>query len=607
MADLIAQGSESQHRWRRSLPEGRWVELGRGSSGFSTPWDDLISRHHVKLRWQDGQLDIRRLPSGRNPIFLRGQEIDEFQIRPDEYFVIGQTTFTLKVDSVSVSPDVPPPVEEQTYSPQYLKQLRYRNADQRIDVLSRLPEVISRASSDRELFVQLVNLLLVGVPRADAVALVEVDGGDSVSEGGDPEADLHQAGGLTIMHWDRRRLDGGRFRPSQRLISQAVHRQQSVLHVWDPKAESRSQPYTMSENADWAFCTPVLGESSKHWALYVTGRFDVGSAGEGSSTDPKDLRDDLKFTELVAAFLRSLFQQRELHRRYVGLSQFFAPAVLNALADDSQSEVLAPREAEVAVLFCDLRGFSRESERLADDLMGLLERVSRALGVMTYHILDQGGVVGDFQGDAAMGFWGWPLSEPDIVGRATRAALGIRAEFEKAARHADDELADFRVGIGIATGRAVAGRIGTVDKVKVTVFGPVVNLASRLEGMTKIFRTPILLDETTASRIRHVEGENAPRCRRVAVVKPYGMHKAVEVSELLPPEGEPLTLSSEEVAAYETALDAFLAGRWEEAFDLLHRVTPQDHVKDFLTVHIAQHNRMPPPGFNGVIELTRKG
>ena len=104
--------------------------------------------------------------------------------------------------------------------------------------------------------------------------------------------------------------------------------------------------------------------------------------------------------------------------------------VLDTLAVEDPDVVLAPRETEVSVLFCDLRGFSRETERHAGDLLGLLHRVSKALGVMTHHIREQGGVVGDFQGDAAMGFWGWPLPQDDAVLRTCRAALAVRAEFE---------------------------------------------------------------------------------------------------------------------------------------------------------------------------------
>src|SRR6185295_16816889 len=296
---------------------------------------------------------------------------------------------------------------------------------------------------------------------------------------------------------------------------------------------------------------------------------------------------------------------RMLERQRAGLSQFFSPVVLEALSEEDPEIVLAPREADVAVLFCDLRGFSRQSEKFGDDLLGLLHRVSKALGVTTHHIREQGGVLGDFQGDAAMGFWGWPIAQPDAAVRACRAALAIRAEFEAVAERPDDMLAHFRVGIGIAAGRAVAGKIGTVDQVKVTVFGPVVNLASRLEGMTKILHAPILLDERTAAIVR-TQLAGTARVRRVAVVKPYGLDRRLEVAELLPPASEYPQLSDQHIVEYEQALDDLLAGRWPQAFERLHRVPADDRVKDFLTVFIAQHNRTPPENWNGVIPLANK-
>jgi adenylate cyclase len=225
---------------------------------------------------------------------------------------------------------------------------------------------------------------------------------------------------------------------------------------------------------------------------------------------------------------------------------------------------------------------------------------------MTHQILDQGGVVGDFQGDAAMGFWGWPLKTEDAVERACLAALGIRAEFAAAARRPDHPLADFRMGIGIATGTAVAGKIGTADQVKVTVFGPVVNLASRLEEMTKIIRAPILLDDATADVVRRKLSADVARLRRIAVVRPYGMVQPVPVSELLPPEREHPELTSQNLADYEAAVDALLTRRWPDALKFLHRVPAEDSVKDFLTVFIAQHNRTPPPNWDGVIPLQSK-
>ena len=300
-----------------------------------------------------------------------------------------------------------------------------------------------------------------------------------------------------------------------------------MLHVWRGAETAAPESFTASDTFDWAFCTPVLGKACRGWGLYVAGRFNVERTGLTPSSDPTDLREDVKFTELVAAMLSSLRQMRLLEHRHATLSQFFSPVVLDTLAVEDPEIVLAPRETEVSVLFCDLRGFSRESERQAGDLLGLLQRVSKALGVMTHHIREQGGVVGDFQGDAAMGFWGWPLPQNDAVLRTCRAALAVRAEFEA--------TAGFHAGIGVATGQAVAGKIGTVDQVKVTVFGPVVNLASRLEGMTKILQAPILLDEATARIVRQQVPREVARVRRLAIVRPYGLDTPLEVSELLPP------------------------------------------------------------------------
>ncbi len=637
MPDLIAQGTEAQHRWRRTLPDGEPVVLGRLVGGWGVPWDQQVSRRHASLLWTGKRLEVARLPDARNPLFLRGAPADRFSLGPGEHFVIGQTTFTLADQQVSVAADAPAPVQQQSFSAQYLKQVQFRNPDHRIEVLSRLPDVISGAAGDEELFVRLVSMLLAGVPRADAAAVVaveteaarglgtgtaatrwsmpsemaersEVRGQRSEVRGRKSDSENLQSPNLQIskspnpkshvLHWDQRLAVAADFRPSQGLILESLRQGQSVLHVWRGAAAAAPESYTVSDAFDWAFCTPVLGKSCRGWGLYVAGRFNAERSGLTPASDPSDLREDVKFTELVAAMLSSLREMRLLEHRHATLSQFFSPVVLETLADEDPEVVLAPRETEVSVMFCDLRGFSRESERQAGDLLGLLERVSKALGVMTRHIRQQGGVVGDFQGDAAMGFWGWPLPQPDAVARTCRAALAVRAEFEA--------TTGLRAGIGVATGPAVAGKIGTVDQVKVTVFGPVVNLASRLEGMTKVIQAPILLDEATARIVRQAVPREVARVRRLAIVRPYGLEVPLEISELLPPAAQCPELTDEHLAVYEAALDAFLARAWPRAFELLHRIPAEDQVKDFLVVYIAQHNRRPPPDWDGVIPLASK-
>jgi adenylate cyclase len=140
----------------------------------------------------------------------------------------------------------------------------------------------------------------------------------------------------------------------------------------------------------------------------------------------------------------------------------------------------------------------------------------------------------------------------------------------------------------------------------VGVFGPVVNRASRLEGMTKILHGSILLDEDTADLVRRQVPPTVSRVRRLAQVKPYGLDTPLMVSELLPPLAETPELPDQQLTDYEAALDAFIAGNWSEAIRLLHRLPPDDRVKDFLLVFIVQNNYAAPANWSGVIELTRK-
>jgi adenylate cyclase len=124
--------------------------------------------------------------------------------------------------------------------------------------------------------------------------------------------------------------------------------------------------------------------------------------------------------------------------------------------------------------------------------------------------------------------------------------------------------------------------------------------------MTKLLHAPILLDERTASTLRHTLPADTGRLRRVAVVRPYGLEQSLAVSELIPATAEFPQLQDQHIADYEQALDDFLAGNWQLAFDRLHRVPSTDRVKDFLTVYIAQHDRVAPPNWNGIISMSTK-
>ena len=559
--------------------------MSRGRT--ADPWDDRVSRIHVRLCLEEGRLIVKRLPDSLNPVFYQGTPSDEFKLQCGEHFVIGSTSFSLVSQNLGATLDAPPPVTEETISYEFLQELRFHDADRRIDALSELPEIFSAANTEEEQALKLVEVLLASMPQATFVGVAQVSPTDDT---------------VTTMPWERRDLQRDANLPSERLIRQALESQASVVHIWRRNASDSDASFTQHDGADWAFCVPLPNETNCTRAVYVAGNF--ANVGPKPSLDL--LTEDVKFVDLAARTLGHLRGLRRFERETASLRQFISPVVIETLVDQDPELALTPREADVSVLFCDLRGFSRRTEQEADDLLGLLHRVSDALGVMTRQILAHGGVVGDFHGDAAMGFWGWPLAQEDTAARACQAALAIRREFADAASNPQHPLSDFRMGIGIASGRAVAGKIGTTDQVKVSVFGPVVNLASRLESMTKTLRASILLDDPTAAYIREHLPTSRARVRRIANVRPRGIQTPLVVSELLPSIEEFPDLTDDAIAVYEQALDALAERDWERSFSLLHQVPANDRVKDFLTVFIAQNNRTPPNNWDGTIPLGRE-
>ncbi len=582
MAELQARGPGPEDRWRHPLP-AEPVTLGRTNrSAWQVPWDRQVSGLHVSLQWKDGLLRVRRLPTGRNQIFYQGTPLDEFTVPPGGQFVIGATTFQVLEELTPSGPDLPTPHSEYTCSAEELRRYHFVDADERIEVLSALPAVIRQSPGDAELQARVVDVLLRGTPRAEAAAVVRVDEGGAVSVG--------EVG--------RRRPDG-EFRPSRRLVLEAVrHRRQSVLYVWE--AGALRPEFTVSPGSDWALCSPLPDDPLPGWGLYLTGRLPGPVPGSPGRDDL--LKSDLKFAELVADVFGSLRQVSFLQRRQGQLSRFLSRPVLAALVGRDMDEVLKPRQAQVTVLFCDLRSSCRIAEEGSQDLPALWDRVSSALALMSGSILDQDGVIGDFQGDAAMGFWGWPLEAADGVERAARAALAIRRRF--AAACPGQPLAGFACGIGIAHGTAIAGRLGTQDQFKIDVFGPVVNLAARLETMTKRFGCGVLLDEECGRRLGAPANAHWARARRLARVRPYGMSGALTVSELLPPavEGPP---AERDRLDHEAALAAFTAGRWDDARKLLARL-PRDGAATFLLEHMARHPAGPPADWDGTVALDAK-
>src|SRR3954471_12921352 len=211
MPDLVAQGPERDQHWRRSFSD-KVVTLGRtGQCEWDCPWDENISRLHAFLEWKDGQLHVRRNPQARNAIFYLGQQVNEFDLKVGEFFVIGRTKFTIEDESAVPGSELPSPVSELSVSIEQLRQVRDPSAADRIDVLTRLPGLIRHTPSDEECERQVCGVLLGGVPRADVAAVVRVNPRDN-------------EGRVQVRAVCGRRGTVPEFRPSRRLVLEALQR-----------------------------------------------------------------------------------------------------------------------------------------------------------------------------------------------------------------------------------------------------------------------------------------------------------------------------------------------------------------------------------------------
>jgi adenylate cyclase len=591
MAELVVVGPEPSQRWQRSLEPGVAASIGRSPAPgvWAVPWNSMISRlPAVEIKLVDSHLLVKCLEASRNSLRFRDELVREARLDPGEAFWIGTTSFRF----VEVSSSTPAPAEVRVFADDELKTLATQDVSVQIEALAQIPQLVVDCQTDQQLAEGLVSLLLKTVTRADAVAVVSPQ-----VPGESTESDEWR-----LVHWDSRAGNVASFVPSRRLIASALKNGQSVLHIWGESVEEEG--FTLPDTHDWAFATPFQHGSLRGWCLYVSG-FSSTKITMPQVLEKGGFSRDLRFTELLAQFFGATRQVRALEDFQTGLSRFFPPKIIQLLSEADIDSVLKPRESEIGVLFCDLRGFSRASEQQHAELGELLERVSAALEVMTRRIMEYDGVVSDFQGDSALGFWGWPTMPESGPLAACRAALAIQREFQERSAEIGSSLHGFRVGVGVAWGNAIAGRIGPEQIIKVGVFGPVVNLCARLEGMTKMMRVPILIDEVTARSVREELSSDEGRCRRLCCVQPAGMDQPLTVSELLPPESEE-TLSNEHIAIYEQALDAFLAGDWHQSLDLLGELPVRDRGKDFLMIHIAQHHYEPPPNWSGVVSLTSK-
>ena len=298
----------------------------------------------------------------------------------------------------------------------------------------------------------------------------------------------------------------------------------------------------------------------------------AGVTGYGYVTEGRERR-----------FLRSAFA------RYV------APEMVEQLVRHPDQLALGGETREMTVMFADVAGFTSLSEGRPPK--EIVELMNECFTELTTVIQSHGGTVDKFIGDAVMAFWNAPVEQPDHAARACRATRDLLAGLQRLnAGWSQRGLPRISMRVGLATGPALVGNVGSTTKFNYTVMGDTVNLASRLEGAAKVYGTLSLIAGSTVAA-----AETAVPLRELDRLQVKGRSEPVPVFEVLP--ADPSPTQAEVYDRYAKGLAAYRGRRFDEAHDQFAaalRIDPGDGPsKEMLTQCDDYLVNPPPPDWRG--------
>lgn len=278
-----------------------------------------------------------------------------------------------------------------------------------------------------------------------------------------------------------------------------------------------------------------------------------------------------------------------------GLQSFqkYVPSdLVRQLINTHQEARIGGKLSELTVFFSDIANFTSITEDLSPN--ELTQQLSEYFDVMTAVILRHKGTVDKYIGDAVMSFWGAPMELRDHALLACRAALECqRAILELSHRWKAEGKYEFHTRIGLCTGEIIVGNIGSEKRLNYSVLGDTVNLASRLEGLNKIYQTHILISEETLLCCG-----DAIETRLIDFVTVKGKTEPIRVYELIGEKGDISPKQKELLKLFSKAIEAYLSGDWRNALELFYDIKERDP-KDYVTsiyIERCEEFLVKPPG-----------
>lgn len=287
------------------------------------------------------------------------------------------------------------------------------------------------------------------------------------------------------------------------------------------------------------------------------------------------------------AFIKSAFKQ------------YLSPAVIDQIIVHPERLKLGGERRELSIFFSDIEGFTGISEGL--DPEALTNLLNVYLTAMTDIIQEEGGTVDKYEGDAIIAFWNAPLEQPDHAVRCVRATLRCQAKLAEMRPSFKKSIGkDLKMRVGVNTGQAVVGNMGSHSRFDYTMIGDAVNLAARLEGINKQFGTYVLISEATMKKM-----DGAFPVREISRVAVVGRREPVVVYEPMMPED--INEQKQQIMKkFAEGLKLFYSGDFQQAQNIFSGLAGEDPAAHSYVAKCGELIENPPKEWDGVWIITTK-
>src|SRR5579859_3004219 len=275
---------------------------------------------------------------------------------------------------------------------------------------------------------------------------------------------------------------------------------------------------------------------------------------------------------VLVSLYRALIEEKEKRRVRAEFGQYLSPEVIRRLL--LNPELVEPRKTEISVMFSDIRGFTTISEKL--DAQDLAHFLNFYLSDMTRIVFDRHGTLDKYIGDAVMAFWGAPFEEPGHATRACESSLDMMKRVIELQKQWEAEgKPRLDIGIGLNTGVASVGNMGSTLRYGYTALGDAVNLSSRLEGLNKDYGTHIIVNESTYNAVK----DSNFVFRELDLIRVKGKLQPVTIYELVGRAADVSTEIRNLLAQFVTARALYQSRGWleaQQAFQSILESNPTD-------------------------------